>query len=107
MRLKEARKRWVSLLAPDGSTSERHSTLSRVRQSSVILIERGIDVFGFHPLVRLYDSVTGEGVGALDFLDKSPLQSKLTEDVIEKWWCLGDARNRVAVWVQGSSLFYS
>ena len=50
----------------------------------------------------------GEGVGALDFLDRDeelPLsQFKLTEDVIEKWWCLGDARNRVAVWVQGNSL---
>lgn len=59
-------------------------------------------------VVHLYDPTTGEGVGALDFLDhddKSPLlQSKLTEDVIEKWWCVGDVRNRTAVWVQGSSL---
>jgi guanine deaminase len=62
----------------------------------------------FIPAVRLYDPTTKEGVGALDFLDhddKSPiLQSNLTEDVIEKWWCLGDVRNRVAVWVQGNSL---
>jgi len=58
-------------------------------------------------IVRLYNPTTGEGVGALDFLDdeRSPLlQPKLTEDVIEKWWCLGDARNRVAVWVQGNPL---
>ena len=57
--------------------------------------------------VRLYDSTTGEGVGALDFLDgeeSSVLRSRLTEDMIEKWWCLGDARNRVVVWVQGNSL---
>lgn len=58
--------------------------------------------------VRIYNPTTGEGVGALDFLDyddESPLpKSGLTEDMIEKWWCLGDTRNRVAVWVQGNSL---
>jgi len=58
--------------------------------------------------IRLYDPTTDEGVGALDFLDRDetlPLfQFKLTEDVIEKWWCLGDVRNRVGVWVQGDSL---
>jgi len=57
--------------------------------------------------ILLYDPTTGEGVGPLDFLDcdkTTLLQSKLTEDAIEKWWCLGDVRNRVAVWVQGSSL---
>ena len=60
------------------------------------------------PIVRLYDPTIGEGIGALDFLDHddgSALpQSKLTEDVIEKWWCLGDVRNRVAMWVQGNPL---
>ena len=60
------------------------------------------------PVVRLYDPTTGEGIGALDFLDHDDesrlAQSNLTEDVIEKWWCLGDVRNRVAVWVQGKSL---
>jgi len=65
-----------------------------------------MSVFTF--LVRLYDPTADEGVGALDFLDhdeKSPLlRFKLTEDVIEKWWCLGDVRNRAAVWVQGNSL---
>jgi len=59
-------------------------------------------------VVRLYGPTTGEGVGALDFLDhdeKSPLiRFKLTEDVIEKWWCLGDVRNRAAVRIQGNSL---
>ena len=62
----------------------------------------------FMPIVRLYDPTTGEGVGALDFLDQeegsSIPQFELTEDAIEKWWCLGDVRNRVAVWVQGNSL---
>jgi len=60
------------------------------------------------PIVHLYNPTTGEGIGALDFLDpddKPPLlQSKLTEDMIEKWWCVGDARNRVRMWVQGNPL---
>ena len=102
MRLKEARKQWTSLEAPDGLMSGRHSTLSRVRRSSVNLISRATD--STH-VVHVYDPTTGEGIGALDFLDNDGepplLQSKLTEDVIEKWWCLGDVRNRVAVWVQG------
>ncbi|KAF9783426.1 hypothetical protein BJ322DRAFT_1008461 [Thelephora terrestris] len=55
--------------------------------------------------IRFYDQRTGEGVGALDFLDHDDKsQPKLVEDVIEKWWCLGDVRNRVAVWVQGNPL---
>ena len=59
----------------------------------------------FIPVVLLYDPTTGEGAGALDFLDREDLvRSKLTEDEIEKWWCLGDVRNRVAVWVQGNPL---
>lgn len=65
-------------------------------------------VVAFITVVRLYDPTTGEGVGALDFLDYEekapPFRFKLTEDAIEKWWCLGDVRNRVAVWVQGNSL---
>jgi guanine deaminase len=56
--------------------------------------------------VRFCDLSTGEGVGALlDFLDhddKPP--PKLVEDVMERWWCLGDVRSRVAVWVQGNPL---
>lgn len=62
----------------------------------------------FISTVCLYDPSTSEGVGALDFLDHDNksllLKLKLEEDVIEKWWCLGDVRNRVAVWVQGNSL---
>ena len=89
--------------------SERHSTPSKVRFPLFQLIDySSTDARVFHPAVRLYDPATGEGVGALDFLDNDEksllLQSKLAEDVIEKWWCLGDVRNRVAVWVQGNKL---
>ena len=34
------------------------------------------------------------------FFDDPRLQG-LTEDMIEKWWCLGDTRNRSGMWVQG------
>ncbi|KAI0632347.1 Metallo-dependent hydrolase [Trametes polyzona] len=49
----------------------------------------------------------GYGVGALDFFDivegHPPLT--LTVEVVEKWWCLGDTRNREEVWVQGASVY--
>ncbi|KAJ8080430.1 hypothetical protein PM082_017263 [Marasmius tenuissimus] len=28
----------------------------------------------------------------------------LSENMVEKWWCIGDSRNRVAMWVQGVRL---
>ena len=44
-----------------------------------------------------------EGVGPLTtFLDDVNIRAPpLTEDLIEKWWCVGDFRNRRMVWVQG------
>ncbi|KAI5896925.1 Metallo-dependent hydrolase [Schizophyllum commune H4-8] len=57
--------------------------------------------------IRLYDGDSGVGVGALDFFDLEldPAAPRfLSEEMIEKWWCLGDARNRVAMYVQGRSL---
>ena len=46
------------------------------------------------------------GVGALDFLDLdgSVNWNHLTLDMVEKWFCLGDCRNRVGMWVQGNKL---
>ncbi|KDQ18508.1 hypothetical protein BOTBODRAFT_28881 [Botryobasidium botryosum FD-172 SS1] len=38
--------------------------------------------------------------GSLDFYDAL----EWAEDTIEKWWCLGDSRNRVGVWVQGKQI---
>ncbi|KAF7346544.1 Guanine deaminase [Mycena sanguinolenta] len=58
--------------------------------------------------VRLFDLSARMGVGALDFFDLEAGGSEnaktLTIDMIEKWWCLGDARNRVSMWVQGAKL---
>ncbi|OAX38768.1 Metallo-dependent hydrolase [Rhizopogon vinicolor AM-OR11-026] len=42
-----------------------------------------------------------KGVGALDFFEA---QSGITLDSLEKWWCIGDERNRCGVWIQGQKL---
>ena len=31
--------------------------------------------------------------------------TKITEEMLEKWWCMGDTRNRLGVWVQGVRRF--
>lgn len=57
--------------------------------------------------VRLFDPDTCVGVGALDFFDLEDLESGRTGldvDMVEKWWCLGDDKNRVGMWVQGVEL---
>jgi guanine deaminase len=56
--------------------------------------------------VWVFDAETNLGVGALDFFDavlsgKSP---GLSPEIVEKWWSLGDVRNRAGVWVQGIKL---
>jgi guanine deaminase len=50
-------------------------------------------------LVRLYDPTCGLGVGALDYFDLGSTSASSAE--IEKWWCIGDVRNRVGMWIQG------
>ena len=61
--------------------------------------------------VRLFDPTTGTGYGALDFFDierpsivLDAANIRLTEQMVEKWWSLGDGRNRVRMWVQGIML---
>ncbi|KAF8904125.1 hypothetical protein CPB84DRAFT_701804 [Gymnopilus junonius] len=59
--------------------------------------------------IRLYDPVTNSGIGPLDYFDIEPelggaseqSNGKLNHEMIEKWWCIGDVRNRGAVWVNG------
>ncbi|KAI0670859.1 Metallo-dependent hydrolase [Trametes maxima] len=53
--------------------------------------------------IRVFNEATGEGVGALDVFDTAdaPAVWRLTEELVEKWWCLGDTRNRSGMWVQG------
>ncbi|KAG6843367.1 hypothetical protein H0H87_005352, partial [Tephrocybe sp. NHM501043] len=56
--------------------------------------------------IRLVEELTLSGVGALDFFDleREPPEVVLTEEMVEKWWCAGDERNRVAMWVQGKEV---
>jgi guanine deaminase len=42
-----------------------------------------------------------KGVGALDFFEP---QSGITLGILEKWWCIGDERNRREIWIQGQKL---
>ncbi|KAJ7095736.1 hypothetical protein B0H15DRAFT_826860 [Mycena belliarum] len=57
--------------------------------------------------ISLLDSHMG-GVGALDFFDQEasgPSTGRsITPEMLEKWWCLGDERNRKGIWVQGVKL---
>jgi len=44
------------------------------------------------------------GIGPLDLFETGLADDGswvLTEEHVEKWWCLGDVRNRAEVWVQG------
>ncbi|CDO71430.1 hypothetical protein BN946_scf184909.g24 [Trametes cinnabarina] len=46
----------------------------------------------------------GKSLGVLDFLDDAttPGAVPLNLEMIERWWCLGDTRNRRGVFVQGT-----
>jgi guanine deaminase len=63
--------------------------------------------------VRLFDPrTTSEGTGPLtaplDFFDLSheSLALNLTPETVEKWWCLGDRRNRAGMWIQGRRILF-
>ncbi|KAG8214619.1 hypothetical protein J3R82DRAFT_9695 [Butyriboletus roseoflavus] len=47
--------------------------------------------------ISVFDWERQEGVGVLDFFDLDSEYGGLTMDMIEKWWCMGDARNRTAM----------
>lgn len=50
--------------------------------------------------IKLYRE-SDKGVGALDFFEP---QTGITLGVLEKWWCIGDERNRHGIWIQGQRL---
>lgn len=59
--------------------------------------------------VQLINPNTSDGFGPIDFLDNegtdiSKGTTKLSLAAVEKWFCLGDVRNRVAIWIQGKKL---
>ncbi|KIK79891.1 hypothetical protein PAXRUDRAFT_16081 [Paxillus rubicundulus Ve08.2h10] len=55
--------------------------------------------------IYVFDFESSTAVGALDFFNlEAERKSELTIDMIEKWWCMGDVRNRIGMWVQGRKL---
>ncbi len=56
-------------------------------------------------LVCLFNpSAKPRGTGSLDFLNLGHGSFDLSPEVIEKWWCLGDTRNRTGMWIQGKRI---
>jgi len=52
--------------------------------------------------IQISDPQVKRGIGALDFFEGGGMDDwTLKEEHVEKWWCLGDVRNRTQVWVQG------
>ncbi|KAI0769015.1 Metallo-dependent hydrolase [Trametes elegans] len=56
--------------------------------------------------IHLRYKASGRGVGPLDFFETEGGSSPwvLSVEAVEKWWCLGDVRNRIGTWVQGKSV---
>ncbi|GJE98265.1 Guanine deaminase [Phanerochaete sordida] len=57
--------------------------------------------------IRIIDEGTGAGIGPMDFIDDEMVGMdawSLTDEIVEKWWCLGDVRNRVKMWIQGKEI---
>ncbi|RDX42618.1 Metallo-dependent hydrolase [Lentinus brumalis] len=53
--------------------------------------------------IQVFDAASGEGTGGIDFF-RDPRPGGLTLEILEKWWCVGDLRNRKGTWVQGKSV---
>jgi guanine deaminase len=81
---------------------------SELKQSSIAQA-----FFNYATIVKLYDPTSGVGIGALDYFDlefESQAQAKASLlppslEEIEKWWCIGDVRNRLGMWIQGRRVF--
>jgi guanine deaminase len=75
-------------------------------QESMFIFVHTVHLPPDHTAVRLFDS-NGTGVGPLDFFDleaSDNAETPVTIEMVEKWWCLGEVRNRVGMWVQGAKL---
>ncbi|KAI0087709.1 Metallo-dependent hydrolase [Irpex rosettiformis] len=53
--------------------------------------------------INIIENTTKLAVGPLDFLDGENIRilQELSPEAIEKWFCLGDVRNRIKMWIQG------
>ncbi|KAI0304422.1 Metallo-dependent hydrolase [Multifurca ochricompacta] len=47
-----------------------------------------------------------KGTGPLDFFDIGHESVDLSPEMIEKWWCVGDIRNRTGMWIQGRQILF-
>ncbi|KAG7088285.1 hypothetical protein E1B28_012297 [Marasmius oreades] len=54
--------------------------------------------------IELFKIEPARGIGSFDVFELELDGHGLSEDMVEKWWCLGDSRNRLATWVQGVKL---
>lgn len=72
----------------------------RSKSASLELLECRINPSILVDLINQND----RGVGALDFFDATR-EFQIDEDAVEKWWCLGDNRNRRSVWIQGRQVY--
>ncbi|KLO20356.1 Metallo-dependent hydrolase [Schizopora paradoxa] len=112
--------RTESLLVPSGPPVEEGESVSIDWKDSLYLATRGGAVSLGLPenagrfevgspfdaqLIQLFDGSTQEGVGPLDFIDGVPNESAISEEMLEKWWCIGDMRNRIELWVQGRKCY--
>ncbi|KAI0801950.1 Metallo-dependent hydrolase [Irpex lacteus] len=68
-------------------------------QSGVFRVGAPFDV----QQIDIINNSTKLGVGPLDFLDGEDTQILriLSLEAVEKWFCLGDVRNRSKMWIQG------
>ncbi|ORY31819.1 putative guanine aminohydrolase [Naematelia encephala] len=60
-------------------------------------------------LIQVADEKTDEGTGKLDFFDLANEEGEDVDDarwteLVERWWCNGDDRNRKGMWIQGKRL---
>lgn len=83
-------------------------------QESEYHVLSSFDVLTIFMPVNIYDSTTGVGVGSLDYFDlegdadsgisQPYAELSINSEAIEKWWCIGDVRNRGTMWVQGKEV---
>ena len=70
--------------------------------TTLLLSDRHYELLNPFP-VQVFDAASGDGTAGIDFF-QDPRPSGLTLEVIEKWWCIGDLRNRKGLWIQGRSM---
>ncbi|KDQ62526.1 hypothetical protein JAAARDRAFT_170957 [Jaapia argillacea MUCL 33604] len=106
--------RIVAMTETDGDGAPHEVNLSIDWKESLFLATRGgavaLELAGRFEVgapfdaqqIAIFDPSCADGIGGIDFFGEIP---SLDMDLLEKWWCLGDHRNRRCVWVQGKVVF--